>query len=105
LMLPHIEEKIWWRIILPFLKTLSLRSIAHEALELSIDQQSFKLEALLREVSDLMLRPPWAIGLQIFFQEIVTSFLLSKSPLQIKFRIHFSKSLRRETGQEYKEIL
>jgi hypothetical protein len=65
-----------------------------------IVQQSCKFEALFKEDSDLIFKPPCAIGLHIFFHATVTNFLLSGTPLQMKFLMFLSTSLINETGQE-----
>lgn len=96
------EEKIWYGMQVLPLKTLLLSKSAHCW---NISQHNFKLEAWLRQIRDLIPKPPSSKPTQTFFQATVTNFLFDISPLHMKFLIHFSISLRRLVGQEKTDIL
>jgi len=64
-----------------------------------IHQQSFIFAAWFNFFKDLMPKPPCSVGLHIFFQATVTSFLFAILPLHMKFLIAASKPLIKDTCQ------
>lgn len=62
---------------------------------------SFRLVVSFRATSYLRPKPHSKIGLQMFFQTIVTYLVWEESSFQIKFQVALSKSLTRVTNHTY----
>lgn len=94
------EENTWYLIQFPPLMTIFLIMLARCTFQFIISQHYFRFEASFRVIKDIMPNPPCSIGLQHICQATMTNFLLSNSPLLMKFWIHFSIHFRTDMGQE-----